>query len=258
MPAFTWQPRLAAPAQKAALANIHMGIKDPELRAKVTPNFRIGCKRILRSNTYYPALAADNVDVVTEPIARVTPTSIVTADGHEHPVDVIVVATGFWTTEPADRRAHHRPRRPQPRRRLGRRRHGGVQGDDRPRLPQPLPAGRPQHRPGPHQHGVHHRVAGGLPARRGRHPAQPSVRRRGAARGRPAALERRPAATDEADRLEHRRLLVVVPRRRGPQHHAVAAHDVHLPPSARSLRPRGVRRLPAGGGARRTAEGVGA
>ncbi len=99
VPAFTWQPKLAAPAQKAALANLRKGIADPELRAKVTPTFRIGCKRILRSNTYYPALAADNVDVVTDPIARVTPTSVVTRDGEEHPVDVIVVATGFYTTE---------------------------------------------------------------------------------------------------------------------------------------------------------------
>ncbi len=65
----------------------------------MTPTFTIGCKRILRSNTYYPALAAENVDVVTDPIAHVTPTAVVTADGVEHPVDVIVVATGFWTTE---------------------------------------------------------------------------------------------------------------------------------------------------------------
>jgi cyclohexanone monooxygenase len=99
VPMFTWQPRLGLPAEKAALANLHHGIKDPELRERVTPTYRIGCKRILRSNTYYPALAADNVDVVTDPITRVTPTGIVTADGVEHPVDVVVVATGFWTTE---------------------------------------------------------------------------------------------------------------------------------------------------------------
>src|SRR4051794_23691510 len=79
VPAFTWQPRLAAPAQKAAIVNIHQGIKDPALRAKATPGYRIGCKRILRSNTYSPALAADNVDLVTDPIARITPTAIVTA-----------------------------------------------------------------------------------------------------------------------------------------------------------------------------------
>jgi cyclohexanone monooxygenase len=99
VPAFTWQPRLGAPAEKAALAGMHRAIKDPDLRARVTPAYRLGCKRVLRSNTYYPALAADNVDLVTDPIARITPTGVVTADGAEHPADVIVVATGFWTTE---------------------------------------------------------------------------------------------------------------------------------------------------------------
>ena len=99
VPAFTWQPRLGAPAEKAATINIKKAIKDPELRAKVMPTFQLGCKRVLRSNTYYAALASENVDLVTDPIARVTPTGIVTGDGVEHPADVIVVATGFWTTE---------------------------------------------------------------------------------------------------------------------------------------------------------------
>jgi cation diffusion facilitator CzcD-associated flavoprotein CzcO len=99
VPMFTWQPKLGAPAEKAATINIHKAIKDPGLRARVTPTFRLGCKRVLRSNTYYPALAATNVDVVTDPISRVTGDSVVTSDGVEHPVDVIVVATGFWTTE---------------------------------------------------------------------------------------------------------------------------------------------------------------
>jgi cyclohexanone monooxygenase len=99
VPAFTWQPRLGAPAQKAALLNLRKAITDPALREKVTPTFRLGCKRVLRSNTYYPALAAENVDVVTDPIARISATGVVTADGVEHPADVIVVATGFYTTE---------------------------------------------------------------------------------------------------------------------------------------------------------------
>ncbi|PVG81767.1 4-hydroxyacetophenone monooxygenase [Nocardioides gansuensis] len=99
VPAFTWQPRLAAPARKMALANIDKGISDPELRAKVTPDYQIGCKRILISSTYYPALEADNTELVTDRIARVTPTGIVTADDTEREVDVIVVATGFHTTE---------------------------------------------------------------------------------------------------------------------------------------------------------------
>jgi cation diffusion facilitator CzcD-associated flavoprotein CzcO len=99
VPAFTIEPKIAAPAKKTALANINKGIKDPALRAKVTPYFEFGCKRVLRSNTYYPALAADNTELVTDRIAKVTGDAVVTADGVERPVDVLVVATGFYTTE---------------------------------------------------------------------------------------------------------------------------------------------------------------
>ena len=99
VPAFAWKPELALPAQRAALGNIRKAIKDPALREKVTPDFQIGCKRILISNAYYPALAADNTEVVTDRIERITPTGIVTADGTEREIDVLVVATGFHTTE---------------------------------------------------------------------------------------------------------------------------------------------------------------
>jgi cation diffusion facilitator CzcD-associated flavoprotein CzcO len=99
VPGFTWNPKLAAPAKKLALANITRGIDDPELRAAVTPEFEIGCKRILISNSYYPALASDNVELVTDKIVRVTDDAVVAADGTERPVDVLVVATGFHTTE---------------------------------------------------------------------------------------------------------------------------------------------------------------
>jgi cation diffusion facilitator CzcD-associated flavoprotein CzcO len=99
VPAFTIEPRIAAPARKVALKNIEKGIKDPALREKVTPHFGFGCKRVLRSNTYYPALAADNTELVTDRIAKVTGNAIVTEDGVEREVDVLVVATGFYTTE---------------------------------------------------------------------------------------------------------------------------------------------------------------
>ncbi|MGN6129716.1 MAG: flavin-containing monooxygenase [Nocardioidaceae bacterium] len=99
VPAFTINPKIAAPAKKAALANIAKGIKDPALREKVTPTFEIGCKRILISNDYYPALARDNVDLVTDGIAKVTPRGIVTVDGTEREVDALIVATGFYTTD---------------------------------------------------------------------------------------------------------------------------------------------------------------
>ena len=90
---------LRARAEAGAQATSRKGIKDPELREKVTPHFAFGCKRVLISNDYYPALAADNVDLVTDPIAKVTGSSIVTADGTEREIDVLVVATGFYTTE---------------------------------------------------------------------------------------------------------------------------------------------------------------
>lgn len=105
VPAFTRQPKLAFPAQQLGLANIRRGIADPELRAKVTPDYAIGCKRILISNTYYPALASDNVDLVTDGIAKITGDAIVTADGVERPIDVLIVATGFHTTDQPI--AHH-------------------------------------------------------------------------------------------------------------------------------------------------------
>ncbi len=99
VPGFTINPRLAAPARKAALHNIERAIDDPGLRQKVTPDYQIGCKRILISNDYYPALARDHVDLVTDPIVKVTGNAVVTADGTEREVDAIVVATGFHTTE---------------------------------------------------------------------------------------------------------------------------------------------------------------
>jgi cation diffusion facilitator CzcD-associated flavoprotein CzcO len=99
VPAFTLQPKLGAPARLAAMRNIQKGISDPELRAKVTPSFQLGCKRVLRSNEYYPALAADNTELVTDRIAKVTGNAIVTEDGAEREIDVLVVATGFYTTE---------------------------------------------------------------------------------------------------------------------------------------------------------------
>jgi cation diffusion facilitator CzcD-associated flavoprotein CzcO len=99
VPAFTRKPKLAAPAKALALWNIRRAIKDPVLREKVTPDYEIGCKRILISNDYYPALAADNVDLVTDRISKVTGNAIVSAAGAEREVDVLVVATGVHVTD---------------------------------------------------------------------------------------------------------------------------------------------------------------
>ncbi len=70
-------------------------VPDEALRAKLTPSYQIGCKRILLSNDYYPTLSRDNVEVVTDAIAQVRPHSIVTTAGTEHDVDTIIFGTGF-------------------------------------------------------------------------------------------------------------------------------------------------------------------
>jgi cation diffusion facilitator CzcD-associated flavoprotein CzcO len=74
-------------------------VKDPILRAKLTPDYPLGCKRILISNHYYQALAQKNVEVETDNIAEVTQAGIKTKDGKEYPVDAIIYGTGFQATD---------------------------------------------------------------------------------------------------------------------------------------------------------------
>jgi cation diffusion facilitator CzcD-associated flavoprotein CzcO len=91
----TVKPALTKPLEAAGRRNIARGVKDRALRKRLTPDYKVGCKRILLSNTYYPAFARDNVDLVTDPIARITESGIETASGELREVDVIVCATGF-------------------------------------------------------------------------------------------------------------------------------------------------------------------
>ncbi|HEX6858853.1 MAG TPA: NAD(P)/FAD-dependent oxidoreductase [Caulobacteraceae bacterium] len=84
--------------RKLALGYLEKEIPDPELRAKLTPNYPIGCKRILISDDYYAALRRDNVELITEAVAEITPDGVKTADGREHAADVLVYGTGFDTT----------------------------------------------------------------------------------------------------------------------------------------------------------------
>ncbi|MDV3127069.1 NAD(P)/FAD-dependent oxidoreductase [Mycobacterium sp. 21AC1] len=97
--AMTQQPRLLKIGELMGKWNINRSIKDPELRRKLTPDYRAGCKRILNSDTYYRGIANPKTQVITERIQRMTPGGIVTADGVEHPVDVVVFATGFHVTD---------------------------------------------------------------------------------------------------------------------------------------------------------------
>jgi cation diffusion facilitator CzcD-associated flavoprotein CzcO len=92
-------PRYGKVVERVALKHMHSQVKDPELRRKLTPKFSIGCKRILPSNDWYPALAKPNAEVVTDAIREVRPHSIVTTDGEEREVDTIVFGTGFHVTD---------------------------------------------------------------------------------------------------------------------------------------------------------------
>ncbi len=82
-----------------ARRHIEKQIADPALRAKVTPNYRMGCKRVLLANDYYSALARENVEVITGGVAEVKAGSIVDTAGAEHPADVIIYGTGFDVTD---------------------------------------------------------------------------------------------------------------------------------------------------------------
>ncbi len=92
---FRGQTALIAPIEAIGRAHLRRQVSDPGLRARLTPHYRFGCKRPILSNTYSPALAADNADVITEGIARVDGSAIVTADGARHEVDTIITAIGY-------------------------------------------------------------------------------------------------------------------------------------------------------------------
>ncbi|MGB5795249.1 MAG: FAD-dependent oxidoreductase [Mycolicibacter algericus] len=86
-----------------ALAKTHLRrqVRDPQLRKQLTPDYEVGCKRMVIDNCFYPALQRDNVDLITAPITEITPTGLRTGDGSAHPVDVIIYGTGFKVTDKA-------------------------------------------------------------------------------------------------------------------------------------------------------------
>jgi cation diffusion facilitator CzcD-associated flavoprotein CzcO len=98
--AFKYKPEWMGLVAKVAKHKIRQNIPDPAVQAKVTPDYTPGCKRLLISNDYYPALARTNVEVITEGIARISPKGVVTTDGREHAVDAIIFGTGFKVQDP--------------------------------------------------------------------------------------------------------------------------------------------------------------
>ena len=95
----TVDPRIMAAGEAAARRHLRAQVTDSGLRDKLTPRYRLGCKRILISNDFYPALMQPNTELVTERLVEVRPHSVVTDDGKERAVDTIIAGTGFKVTD---------------------------------------------------------------------------------------------------------------------------------------------------------------
>ena len=97
--AFSWTPQGRAAFTRLSTMHMESQVADPEMRRKLTPDYPIGCKRVLFADDYYPALQLPNVTLDTAAIERITPQGIRTSDAVDHPLDVLIFATGFETTD---------------------------------------------------------------------------------------------------------------------------------------------------------------
>ncbi len=88
-------PAVSKVPERASRAFMRSQVRDPEIRRKLTPAYGFGCKRPAVSNRYLRTFNRDNVELVTDPIERITPTGIRTADGVEREIDTLILATGF-------------------------------------------------------------------------------------------------------------------------------------------------------------------
>ena len=96
---FVVHPSLMRLPRRASLRHIAAQIPDAGLRARVTPEYAFGCKRVLISNDWYPTLQRDNVRLVTQAVREVTTDAVVDATGETRPAECIIFATGFFATE---------------------------------------------------------------------------------------------------------------------------------------------------------------
>jgi cation diffusion facilitator CzcD-associated flavoprotein CzcO len=96
---FVKDPRRMTKAETTSREHLARQISDNNLREQLTPRYRLGCKRVLISNDFYPAVARDNVTLVTDPIASIEARGIRTRDGTLHELDVLIMATGFFVTD---------------------------------------------------------------------------------------------------------------------------------------------------------------
>ncbi len=96
---FVYRPGIMESAMRLAQRHLAEQVPNAELRAKLTPHYLMGCKRILLSDDFYPALTQPNVELVTNRMREVRANSIVTEDGREHEIDAIICGTGFHVTD---------------------------------------------------------------------------------------------------------------------------------------------------------------
>lgn len=96
---FSGNQKAQGAARKIATDHLRAQVADPDLQARLTPDYPVGCKRILISSDWFPTLQRPNVSLVEDDIARIEADAVVTADGTRHEVDTIIFGTGFRTTE---------------------------------------------------------------------------------------------------------------------------------------------------------------
>jgi cation diffusion facilitator CzcD-associated flavoprotein CzcO len=96
---FVKNPGIMRKAEALARRHLHRQIADPDLRARLTPSYRMGCKRILISNDYYPALTEPNVSLVTDGISEIRAKSVLTRDGTSYDADTLIFGTGFHVAD---------------------------------------------------------------------------------------------------------------------------------------------------------------
>ncbi|MBD8607452.1 NAD(P)/FAD-dependent oxidoreductase [Aeromicrobium sp. CFBP 8757] len=89
-------------AEKIVKRHLEKSVPDPELRARLTPDYRLGCKRVLQSNTYYPTFTRDNVELSTDGVREIVPEGVVDAHGVLHEADVVIYGTGFHVIDAFD------------------------------------------------------------------------------------------------------------------------------------------------------------
>jgi cation diffusion facilitator CzcD-associated flavoprotein CzcO len=101
LPAIMWYPKMLKFAETLHKKALCKAIKDPELRARLTPDYRVGCKRTLVSDEYFPAFARDNVHLICDEIDTITTNGIRMRNGAEHNFDILIYASGYAIGAPA-------------------------------------------------------------------------------------------------------------------------------------------------------------